>query len=393
METAMSSQPDRTGFGLVMAGGAARGAYQAGVLRFLFRDLPRQLGFCPWPDIVSGTSVGSLNGVFAAARDPAGLDRLQALWQNLRIHDVYRFGATEAVRFLRAPFQADEAFALLDGSPLRQLIEREFPIRAYREAVDSGKTRAFIVSATELTTGRNALFFDSRSAELLDPMPQARVLSTPITPEHLVASAAIPFLFKPVDIGGTWMVDGGLRMNTPLRPLLRTGADRALVISLMQNPFRDYAVAEAVPNLFFLAGKTFNALLLDPVERDLHMATKFNGLVEWGSEQFGPEFRTKAAHDLDIHEVQTLFIRPSEDIGKMAAQIYRANPPKVSIAVRYLLSRVRDDENTAEADLLSYLFFDRAFTGALEALGYEDAKRAESDIAALIIGSEPPSPA
>ncbi|MCB9678799.1 MAG: patatin-like phospholipase family protein [Alphaproteobacteria bacterium] len=379
----------RTGFGLVMAGGAARGAYQAGVLRFLYRDLPKQLGWTPWPDIVSGTSVGSLNGVFAAARDPAGIDHLMALWQGLRIHDVYRFGAPEMLRFLKAPFQSDQPFALLDGTPLRRLVEREFPGPALRTAIDSGRTRAFIISATELATGRNALFIDAGpNAELVDPLPQVRVYRQRTLAHHLAASAAIPFLFQPVQVEGTWMVDGGLRMNTPLRPVLRSGANRALVVSLMQGPYRDYAVPDAVPNLFFLAGKTFNALLLDPVERDLHNAEKLNGVLRWGEERYGDGFAKAAGEELDLHAVETLFVRPSEDIGRMAAQIYRDHPPKVSPPVRYLLSRVRDDENATEADLLSYLFFDRVFTGALESLGYEDAKRAEEQIVALI-GPEP----
>ncbi|MEZ4319585.1 MAG: patatin-like phospholipase family protein [Myxococcota bacterium] len=379
----------RTGFGIVMAGGAARGAYQAGVLRYLYKDLPSRLGFTPWPDIVSGTSVGSLNGVFAAARDPAGIDHLMKLWQNLHIHDVYRFGVLEMLRFLKAPFQSDEAFGLLDGAPLRALVEREFPGAALRAAIDSGRTRAFIVSATELATGRNALFIDATGdTQLIDPLPHVSVYRQRTTPLHLVASASIPFLFKPNQVEGKWMVDGGLRMNTPLRPVLRSGANRVLVVSLMQGPFRDYAVPDAVPNLFFLAGKTFNALLLDPVERDVHQANKLNNLLTWGADRYGPDFGEAVGHDLDIHPVETLFIRPSLDIGKLAAQIYRDHPPKVSLAVRYLLSRVSDDENATEADLLSYLFFDRVFTGALEALGFEDAKRAEEDIVRLV-GTEP----
>jgi NTE family protein len=399
-----SADRPRSGFGLVMAGGAARGAYQAGVLRYLIRDLPRQLGYVPWPDLVSGTSVGSLNGVFAAARQPAGVDRLLHLWQTLSIPDVYRFGRQQIRDFLTAPFDSDSPFALLDGGPFAKLIDREFPHRALRDAIDSGRTRAFIVSATELATGNNALFVDSTSeGRLVQPRPQSMVHHQRIQPIHLVASASIPFVFRPVEIDGHWLVDGGLRMNTPLRPVLRAGVDRVLVVSLLQGspvvpasaghklppPELPHQRAHVVvPNLFFLGGKTFNALLLDPVERDVHTTRRLNDLIAWGNARYGPDFARALADEQDVHHVDTLFLRPSEDLGEMAAQLYRSQPPKASLPVRYLLSRIVDENNRTEADLLSYLFFDRVFTGAVEALGYEDAKRNEARLVELI-GAEP----
>ena len=52
------------------------------------------------------------------------------------------------------------------------------------------------------------------------------------------ASAAIPFLFPAVRVGDRFYVDGGLRMNTPLSPALRLGADRVLVVATKQRPDR-----------------------------------------------------------------------------------------------------------------------------------------------------------
>lgn len=379
----------RRGFGLVLAGGAARGAYQAGVLRFLTRDLPRRLGFVPWPDIVSGTSVGSLNGVFVAARDLDGIERLNALWRQLTVEQVYRFGLAQFADFLKAPFRSNEPFALLDASPLAALIDAQFPHDALRRSIGTGATRAFIISATELATGRNALFVDAAERGVLrDPAPQSRVHYTPIQPVHCLASASIPFCFRPVALDGRFHVDGGLRMNTPLRPVLKAGADRALVVSLLQGSARAHLHQDAVPNLFFLGGKTFNALLLDPVERDLHAATQLNRIVRWGSDRYGPGFADAMEEDLQIREVETLFVRPSVDLGQLAADLYREHRPRSSPLVGMLLARIADRANAAEADLLSYLFFDRVFTGALEALGFEDARRMEEDIVALI-GAEP----
>ncbi len=55
-------------FGMALAGGGARGAYSAGLLRYLYTDLPKIIGTNPWPKVVSGTSVGALNGYFAASQ-------------------------------------------------------------------------------------------------------------------------------------------------------------------------------------------------------------------------------------------------------------------------------------------------------------------------------------
>ena len=55
-------------FGLALAGGGARGAYAAGVMRYVFTELKKEIGYTPWPKLVGGTSVGALNGYFAASQ-------------------------------------------------------------------------------------------------------------------------------------------------------------------------------------------------------------------------------------------------------------------------------------------------------------------------------------
>ena len=52
---------------IVLSGGGARGAYEAGVLRFIREILPRRLGFVPRFDILCGTSAGAINATFLAA--------------------------------------------------------------------------------------------------------------------------------------------------------------------------------------------------------------------------------------------------------------------------------------------------------------------------------------
>lgn len=372
--------------GFILSGGAARGAYEAGALRFVLRDLAQRLGRPTWPRLVSGTSVGALNGLFAAARDQVALGHLVRIWQELRLDQVYRFEPLGTLRDLLRP---GRDFGVLDPTPFHTLLKDHLPEAALRRAVDSGETWAFIVAATEVTTGFNALFVDGRLE--LQAQPGSRVYPGPIHAVHCRASAAIPFVFPPVQVGSRWYVDGGLRQNTPLRPVLGSGVDRALIVGVKQD--REDEAAErlaakqpnARPSLYFLAGKMLNALMLDPVERDLWSAEYRNGVVDWGVSEYGHDFAERAAGDLGLRKVDIAYLRPSADLGKMAGAIYRARPPKTNRATRFLLDRVAAYTGDIEADLLSYLYFDREYTGALEALGYEDARRQEEDLAKLFL--------
>jgi len=387
--------------GFVLSGGAARGAYEAGVLRFVLIDLARRLGRPTWPDVVSGTSVGALNGVFAAARDARGLTELCDTWQRMRIEDIYRLQAGKALRDLVMSAGA-ASFALLDPSPFHGLVARRFPGPGLRKAIGSGETRAFIVAATEVATGFNALFVDSASSLPISDERGSRVYRTLINGAHCRASAAIPFIFPAVEINGRYHVDGGLRQNTPLKPVLASGVTRALIVGVKQDreeealsrPAQARRGDEASgppkrPSLFFLAGKMLNALMLDPIERDLWSAEYRNHVVDWGVGRYGPGFATEAREGLGLRKVDIVHLRPSEDLGELAGRMYRARPPKTSRPIRFMLDRVLAYTDDLEADLLSYLYFDREYTGALESLGYEDARRHEQQLATLY---EPPVP-
>ncbi len=381
--------------GFVMSGGAARGAYEAGVLRFVLLDLARRLGHPTWPDIVSGTSVGALNGVFAAARDANGLRSLCEIWQRMRIEDIYRLQAGRALRDM--VFASGAAnFSVLDPAPFHALVARRFPTTALRQAIASGQTRAFIVAATEVATGFNALFVDSAEPPPIAEQVGSRIYHTTIGGEHCRASAAIPFVFPAVEIGGRYHVDGGLRQNTPLRPVLSSGVRRALIVGVKQDREEEAMKRRTharrgsepsgppkMPSLFFLAGKMLNALMLDPIERDLWSAEYRNHVVDWGVATYGAAFEDQARDGLGLRKVDIVHLRPSEDLGELAGRLYRARPPKTSRAVRFMLDRVLAYTDDLEADLLSYLYFDREYTGVLESLGYEDAKRHEEQLAGL----------
>jgi NTE family protein len=366
--------------GLVLAGGASRGAYEAGVLRFLYTDLAKRLGYLPWPDVVSGTSVGALNGAFAVARDAEGLAWMAKTWREIRLDDVLRVSYVDLLHSMRKAL-SDRPFSLADPQPLQRLVVRRFPSRAARRAIDEQGV-IWMIGATDLVTGSQIVFVDAAEPPRWAVRPGVRIVRTRIRAHHALASSALPLLFPPIAIGDLLCVDGGLRQNTPLGPVLRAGADRVLVVS-MKRQAQDLVREPQPANLVFLVGKLMNALLLDPVEMDLFEAEQVNQLIDWGTERYGADFASAIRDELGLRRAEVLFLAPTEDLGAMAAHIYRTSPPRLSGAAAQLLERAAGHSGP-DADLLSYIYFDAAFTGAVEALGYEDARRNEEALASLV---------
>src|SRR5690606_10971245 len=129
----------------------------------------------------------------------------------------------------------------------------------------------------------------------------------------------LPFIFPARRIGDTFYCDGGLRFNTPIAPAIRCGAERLVIVPMLRRsrPLPARALRR-YPNLTFLTGKILNALLADPVERDLHVLERFNRLVEVLDEALSAAERERVARVLRAHrgrdyrKLETLIVRPSD---------------------------------------------------------------------------------
>ena len=398
---------------LVMSGGGARGAYEAGVLSYLFQDLPPRLGRPVHFDIVTGTSVGAVHACYVAAtqQEPDAGERLAAIWRSLSLDKVFEVGATDLVRVpwrllgLGGPAGLLPATArgvperlagLFDTGWLETIVLERIAWDKLRENIDEGRLQALAIAATEVATGRSAVFVDNRTGTVprwaRDPFVIARPAK--IGPPHALASAAIPLLFPALRIGRTYYCDGGLRLNTPLSPALRLGADRVLVIGLrhQRTPEEEDRIAnrrEANYNSpTYLVGKALNALLLDRVEYDVDRLRLFNAILESGVRNYGPDFLRRINEPIvemrnsPYRIVRDFFLRPSKDLGAVASDCLRHQGR--SRGLRDWLSRnvVRYAGRGAlgEADLLSYLFFDRCFAEHLIELGRHDAAEAAGDL-------------
>jgi NTE family protein len=398
----------RPKIGFVLSGGGSRGAYEAGIIHYLRTDLARRLGRHVPIDIVTGTSVGAINAAFLAATmaDPAAqADAIVAGWRSLRIEELISLKAGDIMRGMRLLLGGDPpppppgSFrygGLLDTSGLERFVIRTIPWRGIERSLRDGHLHAMSVSATHVGTGHTVVFLSSA-----EPVPRewsrdpfVRHRAARIGPRHVLASAAIPMLFPAVKIGDEYFTDGGLRQNTPMSPAIRLGADRLLLVSLKHVKPEPKIVererVEAYPKPLFLAGKALNALLLDHTEYDLMRMQRINLILEAGAASFGPRFEEIMNHELvrlrgaPLRRIHAVHIRPSEDIGRLAADFAASGRVRVKGQIaRRLLGRLAGGEARHESDLLSYLLFDGDFASELIELGRRDAARKEDELAAL----------
>ncbi|MEJ2411044.1 MAG: patatin-like phospholipase family protein [Novosphingobium sp.] len=213
--------PSETQCVLVLQGGGALGAYQAGVYEAL-------AGLGASPHWISGISIGAINAAIIAGNPPQ--DRVPALrefWNTVSGELLYRLD--EPIGFARRTFnevsaQCAAAFGVpgfftprwpmpfpewpaklgqlsyYDTTPLRNTLLDLVDF----DRINSGETR-FSVGAVNVLTGNFAYFDNTRRT---------------IGPEHVMASGALPPGFPPVEIDGKWYWDGGLVSNTPLQYVL-----------------------------------------------------------------------------------------------------------------------------------------------------------------------------
>lgn len=380
---------------LVLSGGGARGAYEVGVLGELLRRAAQQRASVA--EIVCGTSVGAITAAFVAASldDPASAaERMEVVWSGLDIEDVLGFGFAQAFSLPRVVLGGEVAAAIFDGRILADQVAKHVPWDRIPSQLASGRLDALTVTATHVPTGRPHVFVQRR-ADVPRPDRVGRrvvVRDEAIGLPHVLASAAIPLLFPPVRIGPDLYVDGGLRLNTPLGPAIRSGARRVLAISLSTDRPHPELASARYPGASFLMGKVLDAFLLDHVSADLDELFRINRFLEDGAAACGPGFveaisvRSEARGEPAFYHVDADVVRPSEDLGVLAAHHLRRMKRKLGrISVARALLRVVDSRETASSDLASYLLFDRGYVRELIDLGRRDAAAAGDALDAFLV--------
>jgi len=404
LRSARPRGPRRTAF--VLSGGGARGAYEVGVLSYLFQELPRlRGGRVPRIDILCGTSVGAINACYLAAHasDPShGISRLVELWETLEISRVLGFGVRQAISLPRLLLGGGgEATGLFDVRPMSDLVETEVGWRGVTRQLRRGSLRALSISTTEVSTGRTVIWMQTAPHVALptNAPPRTLIRSDMITSRHALASAAIPLLFPPVRIGNEYYCDGGLRLNTPIAPALRLGATHVFAVALSKE-VRGIASPETGGlNLrplgaSALLGKVLNAFLLDHVVNDLDVLARINQMIDDGTSAFGDVFLDKLSEASQsrggetYRPVSCLALKPTEDIGRIAADHVARGKFRGSATVARQLFKLLYLGGDVEADLASYVLFDGTFAKRLIDLGRADAAARRNELLAFFDGDE-----
>ncbi len=397
--------PPRRRLAIILSGGGARGAYETGVLWYLFDELTRLRGAPPPVDILCGTSVGAINSAYLAAHlaDPVlGMRRLVDVWSSMRLDDVLGFGLRQAVALPRVLLGGGNGSGIFDVSPMATLVQREIPWRAITRTMREGNLSALSVSATEVSTGRTVIFMQTgpRTSLPTRAPPRTLIRADRIGPQHALASAAIPLLFPPVKIGSQLYVDGGVRQNTPIAPAIRLGATHVLVVgtSRLVRGVAHSKPEVAAPGAMFLLGKIMNALLLDHLDNDLGMVNLLNDMMLSGGAAYGSDFVTRLNDSAvtrgghQFRPIEMLVVRPTEPIGQIAAEhIHKGRLRGGPVVTRRIL-KLLDAGVADDADLASYLLFDGGFARRLIDLGRSDAHARRAELLDFLGAAEDDAP-
>ena len=390
--------------GLVLTGGGARAAYQVGVLKGLseIAGRPQASPFA----VLCGTSAGALNAAALAARADhfaAGVDWLYEAWRSFHAVHIYRTDRWAVARAgLRwfgslAQLYRRNPMALLDNTPLRQLLLRDMDFDRIRANLSQGQIEALAITVSGYTSSSSVTFYESARNLPGWHRPQRQGVPTRLKVEHLLASSAIPFRFPSIRIDGEYFGDGSMRQTAPISPALHLGANRVVVVgtgrqSASNNSARAAAAGgtsaasatsatsatsvanEGVPrypSVAQIAGHALNSIFLHALEQDIEWLQRINGLVD----STPAEFRER----MPFRAVEALVISPSQPIELLAARAAHELPASIKFLLKPL-----GGMNRGGANMTSYLLLEPGFVQSLVELGFNGTMARRGEVLAFL---------
>lgn len=373
--------------GLVLSGGGARGAYQAGVLSAI-QEISETSGIPLDFKLISGVSAGAINaGSYAAnCDDPKkATETLTKLWCNLSFDQVI---TTDSVTMGKIGLQwmrelslggvtgTTPGRALLDTTPLYNLIHNNMNYSRIQKHIDAGRLSALCITAIDYALSRTTTFVQGH-----DNLPSWNKgikcsERTSISTEHIMASASIPLLFPPIKIDDRYFGDGAIRNHAPCSPLIQLGADKILVIGVRlqatKTAYEERAsqISDA-PSVARVLNTIMNATLMDAIEQDIERIIRYN--------EYANALAKSKRDAVAIRPIEHLLISPSADIGDLAAQKAQRLPR----FIRYLLKGLGSLHDASE--IISYLMFEPSFCSDLIDIGRNDGLENKEEIIKFLL--------
>jgi NTE family protein len=365
---------------LVLPGGGARSAYQVGVLKAIASWYPPG---SPLPfRLLFGTSAGAILAAVLASYAPRfrqGSAALDRVWRGFHVNQVFRSdtptmlraGAQVLLALLSGGWLVPPPQSLFDNTPLRHLLEWRVNFTRIRQFLDAGLLDALAITATSFATGESVSFIDSASPVHSWERPGQRGVAAELSLDHLMASAAIPFLFPPVKMMGSYFGDGAMRQVTPLAPAIRLGAERILVIGVRERGRSALgATLTGSPTFGQMFGFMLDALFMESLDADLERLQRFNEVVAR---------RSVPVPLAGMRRIETLVMHPRSDLSATAAGHVDEMPRSVRTLLR-TMGAARD----SGGQLISYLLFEAAYTRSLIQMGFDEAHSRREEICAFL---------
>jgi len=351
---------------LYLAGGGARGAYQAGALKAIAQIL--QVKTLPF-SMVSGVSIGSINAAIIAqhADDfPLGVERLETLWREIRCQQIFNSSNYElsksVVRNLSNLFiKQRQSGHLLDTTPLHQFINDNINFEHIKENIASNHLETMEVISNCYETQQTISFYQHHQPEFENwNYPRHVSQRVDMDMAHILASSALPLFFPTVKIDGLHYGDGSMGLVSPLRGAVRFNVEKIMILGTRQLPV--FSDPEALRNgdiaFAHILGNMLNGLFLDNLDRDIEMVNRMNDIARLLS-------LWKKRHS-PWRPIETLHLRPSTDLASIAQEKYHTMPALLRLLLNILGAKRQS------GDLLSFLLFEKEFTCELIDLGYND---------------------
>lgn len=356
--------------GVVLTGGGARGAYQAGMLKAI-AEILEELGRQPLQ--YTGLSAGAINAAFCAAGADdlvAATRQLCTIWSTLHPSQVFRSDISGLSR-IALRLIIDISFgslskrkfsnAFLDHSPLISLVRDNIDFSRITKHLQAGYLSSVVCSAFDYDRSQTVSFVHSHKEFEPWNRPRRRSEKTVLTAEHVVASSSIPLLFPPTKIDGRYFGDGSLRNTAPIGPAINMGV-RKLIILGVRYSGSSAAMMSAKPGsnptLGRILGLMLNSLFFDSTDVDVERVGHINEIIKSLPQQStGPT----APQPIDF-----IWLRPSADLGLLAGEMASQLPQ----SLRFLLGGLGAPRESSE--LASYLLFHKNYTSRLVEIGYSD---------------------